>query len=100
MSIAIIPKFIALESKLNDIMAEEFVPGVQLLRSQKATLDADFVLQVADSRYQQLKAYRIPSEKVTELLDRIIQRGPDRAAEAQGLIRQLKDEVLQEAPPT
>lgn len=88
-------------------MAEEFVPGVQLLRSQKATLDADFVLQVADSRcllshhgYQQVKACRIPSEKVTELLDRIIQRGPDQVAEAQGLIRLLKDEVLQEAPPT
>lgn len=90
-------------------MAEEPVPAVQLLRSQKVKLieilsaDADFVLQHADSRcllssrsYQQVKACRIPSEKTTELLDHIIQRGPEAA---EGLIRLLKDEALQEAFP-
>lgn len=81
-------------------MAEEFVPDVQLLRTQKATLVADSRCLPSHHGYQLVKAYLIPIEKVTELLDRIIQRGPDQAAEAQGLIRLLKDEVLQEAPPT
>lgn len=91
------------------MMAEEPVSDVQLLRSLKAKLieilsaDADFVLQHADSRcllshhdYQKVKACRIPSEKATELLDHIIQRGPE---SAQGLIKLLKDEALQEAFP-
>lgn len=90
-------------------MAEEPVSDVQLLRIQKAKLieilsaDADFVLQHADSRfllsrhgYGQVKACRVPSEKMTELLDHIIQRGPEAA---QGLIRLLKDAAMQEAFP-
>lgn len=90
-------------------MAEEPVSAVQLLRSQKVKLidilsaDADFVLQHADSccllsrhGYQQVKACRIPSEKATELLDHVIERGPEAA---QGLIRLLKSEELQEAFP-
>lgn len=90
-------------------MAEEPVPVIQLLRSHKARLveimsgDADLVLQHADSRfllshrgYQQVKACRVPSEKVTELLDHIIQRGPEAA---HGLLQLLRDEVLQEAFP-
>uniref|UniRef100_A0A3B4UPM1 Zgc:174906 n=1 Tax=Seriola dumerili TaxID=41447 RepID=A0A3B4UPM1_SERDU len=90
-------------------MAEEPAAEIQLLRSQKAKLieilssDADFVLQHADSRcllslhgYQQVKACRIPSEKVTDLLDHIIQRGPEAA---RGLLELLKDEALQETFP-
>uniref|UniRef100_A0A3Q1JQW0 Death domain-containing protein n=1 Tax=Anabas testudineus TaxID=64144 RepID=A0A3Q1JQW0_ANATE len=82
---------------------------IQLLRSQKATLieilsgDADFVLQHADARsllslhgYQQVKACRIPSEKVTDLLDHIIQRGPEAA---KGLLELLKEKDLQETFP-
>lgn len=81
----------------------------QLLRSQKAKLieilsaDADFVLQHADSRsllsdhgYQQVKACRVPCEKVTDLLDHIIQKGPEAA---QGLLELLKDQALQETFP-
>ncbi|XP_040008310.1 uncharacterized protein zgc:174906 [Xiphias gladius] len=90
-------------------MAEETAAEIQLLRSQKAKLieilssDADFVLQHADSRcllslhgYQQVKACRNPSEKVTDLLDHIIQRGPEAA---QGLLELLKDQALQETFP-
>lgn len=90
-------------------MDEEPAGEIQLLRSQKAKLieilsaDADFVLQHADSRcllslsvYQQVKACRIPSEKVRDLLDNIIQRGPKAA---QGLLELLKDEALQETFP-
>lgn len=90
-------------------MAEEPVSAVQLLRSQKVKLieilsaDADFVLQHADSRcllsrhsYQQVKACRVPSEKATELLDHVIERGPETA---HGLIRLLRSEELQEAFP-
>uniref|UniRef100_A0A3B4WKM7 Zgc:174906 n=1 Tax=Seriola lalandi dorsalis TaxID=1841481 RepID=A0A3B4WKM7_SERLL len=90
-------------------MAEEPAAEIQLLRSQKAKLieilssDADFVLQHADSRcllslhgYQQVKACRIPSEKVTDLLDHIIQRGPEAA---RGLLELLKDQALQETFP-
>lgn len=90
-------------------MAEESAAEIQLLRSQKAKLieilssDADFVLQHADSRcllslhgYQQVKACRNPSEKVTDLLDHIIQRGPEAA---QGLLELLKDQALQETFP-
>ena len=90
-------------------MAEEPAAEVQLLRSQKAKLieilsaDADFVLQHADSRcllslhgYQQVKSCRIPSEKVTDLLDHILQRGPEAA---QGLLELLKDQALQETFP-
>nr|XP_057941795.1 uncharacterized protein LOC131137635 isoform X1 [Doryrhamphus excisus]XP_057941796.1 uncharacterized protein LOC131137635 isoform X1 [Doryrhamphus excisus]XP_057941797.1 uncharacterized protein LOC131137635 isoform X1 [Doryrhamphus excisus] len=81
----------------------------QFLRSQKVKLidilsaDADFVLQHADScsllsssGYDQVKACRIPSEKVTELLDHIIQRGP---VSAQGLLELLKEPPLQETFP-
>ncbi|XP_022043085.2 uncharacterized protein zgc:174906 [Acanthochromis polyacanthus] len=91
-------------------MAEEPAAEIQLLRSQKTKLieilsaDADFVLQHADSRcllslrgYQQVKSCRVPSEKVTDLLDHIIQRGPEAA---QGLLDLLKDQALQETFPT
>uniref|UniRef100_A0A3Q3LQ14 Zgc:174906 n=1 Tax=Mastacembelus armatus TaxID=205130 RepID=A0A3Q3LQ14_9TELE len=80
-----------------------------LLRTQKVALievlsaDADFVLQHADSRgllslhsYRQLKACRGPSEKVTDLIDLIIQTGPEAA---QGLLELLKDQALQETFP-
>ncbi|XP_041801245.1 uncharacterized protein zgc:174906 [Chelmon rostratus] len=90
-------------------MTEEPAAEIQLLRSQKAKLieilsaDADFVLQHADSRcllsphgYQQVKACRIPSEKVTDLLDHIIQRGPEAA---QGLLELLNNQALQETFP-
>ncbi|XP_029361405.1 uncharacterized protein LOC115045731 [Echeneis naucrates] len=90
-------------------MAEEPAAETQLLRSQKAKLieilssDADFVLQYADSRsllsthgYQRLKACHIPTEKVTDLLDHIIQRGPEAA---RGLLELLKDPALQETFP-
>ncbi|XP_031700968.1 uncharacterized protein LOC116382230 isoform X2 [Anarrhichthys ocellatus] len=86
-------------------MAEEPAAEIQLLRSQKVKLieilsaDADFVLQHADSRcllsahgYQQVKACRVPSEKVTDLLDHIIQRGPEAA---RGLLELLNDQDLQ-----
>ncbi|XP_035813602.2 uncharacterized protein zgc:174906 [Amphiprion ocellaris] len=90
-------------------MAEEPAAEIQLLRSQKTKLieilsaDADFVLQHADARrllslrgYQQVKSCRVPSEKVTDLLDHIIQRGPEAA---QGLLELLKDQALQETFP-
>ncbi|KAM7411869.1 hypothetical protein PAMA_021711 [Pampus argenteus] len=90
-------------------MAQEPAGVIQLLRSQKAKLieilsaDADFVLQHADSRYllspsgyQQVKACRIPSEKVRDLLDNIFQRGPEAA---EGLLELLKDQALQETFP-
>ncbi|XP_078111179.1 uncharacterized protein LOC144520928 [Sander vitreus] len=90
-------------------MAEEPAAEIQLLRSQKVKLidilsaDADFVLQHADSRcllsvhgYQQMKACRVPSEKVTDLLDHIIQRGPEAA---RGLLELLNDPALQETFP-
>lgn len=90
-------------------MAEEPAAEIQLLRSQKAKLidilsaDADFVLQHADSRcllsvpgYQQMKACRIPSEKVTDLLDHVIQRGPEAT---QGLLELLNEQALQETFP-
>lgn len=90
-------------------MTEESAPETKLLRSQKARLievlsgDADFVLQHADSRcllsahaYQQVKACRTAAEKVTDLLDHIIQRGPEAA---QGLLELLRDEALQETFP-
>lgn len=90
-------------------MAEEPTAEIQLLRSQKVKLieilsaDADFVLQHADARgllsrrgYQQVKSCRVPSDKVTDLLDLIIERGPK---EAQGLLELLKDQALQETFP-
>ncbi|XP_068454394.1 uncharacterized protein zgc:174906 [Clinocottus analis] len=90
-------------------MAEEPAAEIQLLRSLKVKLieilsaDADFVLQYADSRYllsahgyQQLKACRVPSEKVTDLLDHIIQRGPEAT---RGLLELLKNQALQETFP-
>uniref|UniRef100_A0A8C2Z963 Zgc:174906 n=1 Tax=Cyclopterus lumpus TaxID=8103 RepID=A0A8C2Z963_CYCLU len=82
---------------------------IQLLRSLKVKLieilsaDADFVLQHADSRclmsvpgYQKVKSCRVPSEKMTDLLDHIIQRGPEAA---RGLLELLKDQALQETFP-
>ncbi|XP_068198919.1 uncharacterized protein zgc:174906 [Antennarius striatus] len=90
-------------------MADEPEAVIQLLRSQKAKLidilrgDPDYVLQHADSRgllslhgYQQVKSCRIPSEKVTDLLDHVIQRGPEAA---QGLLELLSEPDLQEAFP-
>lgn len=90
-------------------MAVESDPNTRLLRTQKVLLidilsaDADFVLQHAHSRgllsshgYQQVKACRTQTGKVTDLLDHIIQRGP---GAAQGYLELLKDEALQEAFP-
>lgn len=90
-------------------MSQEPAAEIQLLRSHKVKLidilsaDANFVLQHADSRcllsrhgYQQVKACRVPSEKVTELLDHIMQRGP---AAVKGLLELLKEEALQETFP-
>nr|XP_020472675.1 uncharacterized protein LOC109969832 [Monopterus albus]XP_020472680.1 uncharacterized protein LOC109969832 [Monopterus albus] len=90
-------------------MADVPAAEIQLLQSQKATLieilsgNADFVLQHADARcllsrhdYQQVKACRNPSEKVRDLLDHIMQRGPEAA---QGLLEMLKGQALQETFP-
>ncbi|KAM6929368.1 uncharacterized protein PEZ65_008639 isoform 2-T3 [Lycodopsis pacificus] len=90
-------------------MAEEPAAEIQLLRSQKVKLieilraDADFVLQHADSRcllslydYERVKACRVPSEKVTDLLDHIIQRGPEAARD---LLELLNDKALQDTFP-
>ncbi|XP_008285148.1 FAS-associated death domain protein [Stegastes partitus] len=90
-------------------MAEEPAAEIQLLRRQKTKLieilsaDADFVLQHADAGcllslhgYQQVKSCRVPSKKVTELLDLIIQRGPDAA---RGLLQLLKGQAMQETFP-
>ncbi|XP_029012739.1 uncharacterized protein zgc:174906 [Betta splendens] len=90
-------------------MAEQPAAEIQLLRSLKAKLidilssDADYILQHADSRsllsphgYQHVKACRVPHEKVTELLDRIILRGTEAA---QLLLELLKDPDLQETFP-
>ncbi|XP_024148972.1 uncharacterized protein zgc:174906 isoform X2 [Oryzias melastigma] len=81
----------------------------QLIRRLKVKLieilsaDADLVLQHADSRsllsprgYQLVKSCRVPSEKVTELLDQIIQSGP---TAARGLLDVLKEQALQETFP-
>lgn len=83
--------------------------AIQQLRSQKVKLieilsaDPDFVLQHADScsllspsGYQQVKSCRIPSEKVRDLLDHVIHRGP---TVAQGLLDLLLDQALQNTFP-
>lgn len=90
-------------------MTEKSASDTRLLRTLKAQLidilgaDADFVLQHADSRsllsphgYQQVKACRTPTEKVTDLLDHIIQRGPEAA---RGFLDLLRDEDLQRTFP-
>uniref|UniRef100_A0A8C6P1J1 Zgc:174906 n=1 Tax=Nothobranchius furzeri TaxID=105023 RepID=A0A8C6P1J1_NOTFU len=90
-------------------MSEEPAAVIRLLRSQKPKLieilsaDADFVLQHADARallsphsYQQVKHCRTPGEKVTDLLDHIIQRSPE---SAQGLLDLLKEPDLQKTFP-
>lgn len=90
-------------------MGEEPAAQVQFLRRQKTKLieilsaDPDFVLQHADSvcllslsGYQKVKSCRIPSEKVTELLDHIIQRG---AEAVQSFLELLKKQDLQETFP-
>ncbi|XP_034446116.1 uncharacterized protein zgc:174906 isoform X2 [Hippoglossus hippoglossus] len=90
-------------------MVDEPAAEIQLLRSLKAKLidilssDADFVLQRAHSRgllsehgYQRVKACRVPGEKVTDLLDHILQRGPEAA---RGLLELLKEQDLQETFP-
>lgn len=59
LSLTIIPKFIAVELKLNDIMAEESVPDVQLLRSQKARL-IEILSADALSRRRQLTLPAVP----------------------------------------
>ncbi|XP_072305993.1 uncharacterized protein [Eucyclogobius newberryi] len=82
---------------------------LQLLRRRKAQLisilsgQADFVLQHADSRslitpqgYRQIKSCRIPDEKMRDLLDHIIERGPEAA---QGLLELLQSQELQETFP-
>ncbi|XP_029911829.1 uncharacterized protein LOC115362148 [Myripristis murdjan] len=88
-------------------MAEE--PARELLRSLKVKLinilsaDADFVLQHADSRslvsrqgYEQVKAARVSSEKVRDLLDHVIQR-EEKAA--RGFLELLKEKDLQDTFP-
>lgn len=90
-------------------MTEEPAAEIQLLRSQKARLievlraDPDFVLQHADSRcllssqgYQQIKSCRVPSDKVADLLDHVLQRGPEAA---RGLLELLKEQPMQETFP-
>lgn len=91
-------------------MADKPLLGeIQLLRCLKAKLisilsgQADFVLQHADSRslvtpqgYRQIKSCRIPDEKMRDLLDHIIERGPEAA---QGLLELLKNQELQETFP-
>lgn len=71
---------------------------IEILRA-----DPDFVLQHADSRsllsphgYQQVKSCSVPSEKVRDLLDHVIQRGPEAV---QGLLKMLKEKSLQETFP-
>lgn len=91
------------------VMTEESVQSTRLLRAHKSRLldilcaDADFVLQHADSRsllsphgYLRVKACRTPTEKVTDLLDHIIQRGPEAA---RAFVELLRDKALQEAFP-
>ncbi|KAM9342459.1 cysteine sulfinic acid decarboxylase-like [Pholidichthys leucotaenia] len=90
-------------------MAEESPAEIRLLRSLKAKLieilsaDADFVLQHAHSRsllsepgYQRVNACHIPSEKVKDLLDHVMQRGPEAA---ERFLELLKDRELQETFP-
>ncbi|KAM8862905.1 uncharacterized protein AB9W97_018032 isoform 1-T2 [Spinachia spinachia] len=90
-------------------MAGEPAAEIQLLRRLKAKLieilsaDPDFVLQHADSSallsnsgYQQVKSRTVPREKVTDLLDHIIQTGPKAA---QGLLQLLREPALQETFP-
>ncbi|CAN9516084.1 unnamed protein product [Ophioblennius macclurei] len=91
------------------LTSEEPAAEVQLLRRQKAKLieilraDADFVLQHADSRcllspqaYEQVKSCRVPTEKVTDLLDHVIRRGPEAA---RGFWELLKEQEMQETFP-
>ncbi|XP_061827835.1 uncharacterized protein [Nerophis lumbriciformis] len=81
----------------------------RFLRSQKVKLieilsaDADFVVQHADSRsllspagYEQVQSCRVSSEKVVQLLDHVIKRGP---VSARGLLELLKEPPLQETFP-
>lgn len=90
-------------------MSGKLSKHIAVLQSHKAKLidilssDADFVLQHADSHflvsrgaYKQIKACRNPTEKVRDLLDHVISRGPD--AEHR-LLELLKDEELQEQFP-
>lgn len=90
-------------------MTENSSSEIKLLRQLKPKLitilssQADFVLQHADSRnlvtpqgYRQIKTCRVPDEKVRDLLDHIIDRGPKAA---QGLLELLKDQELQETFP-
>lgn len=90
-------------------MAKQPAAEIKLLKSLKVKLieilssDADYILQHADSRsllsnsaYQHAKACRVPREKVTELLDHIILKGPEAAQE---LLELLKAPDLQETFP-
>ncbi|XP_014838186.1 PREDICTED: uncharacterized protein LOC106915234 isoform X1 [Poecilia mexicana] len=90
-------------------MAEDAADVVHLLKGQKATLieilraDADFVVQHAHSRYlvsdqgyEKIQSCRVPSEKVQELLDHVIWRGPEAA---QGMLDLLKEKEIQETFP-
>lgn len=90
-------------------MTEKSSSEIKLLRHLKPRLisilsgQADFVLQHADSRYlvtpqgyRQIKTCRVPDDKVRDLLDHIIDRGPEAA---QGLLELLKDQELQETFP-
>lgn len=91
------------------VMAEEAADVVQLLKRQKAKLikiisaEADFVLQSAhscgllsDQGYEQIKSCCVPSEKVRDLLDHVISRGPKAA---QGMLDLLKEKEMQETFP-
>uniref|UniRef100_A0A3Q2CX00 Zgc:174906 n=1 Tax=Cyprinodon variegatus TaxID=28743 RepID=A0A3Q2CX00_CYPVA len=90
-------------------MAEEAADVVQLLKRHKAKLikilssDADFVLQSAhscdlpsDQGYERIKSCRVPSEKVRDLLDHVILRGPKAA---RGMLDLLQEQDMQETFP-
>ncbi|XP_012722038.2 uncharacterized protein zgc:174906 isoform X1 [Fundulus heteroclitus] len=90
-------------------MAEDAADVVQLLKRQKAKLidilsaDADCILQAAHSRdlpsdrgYERIKYCRVPSEKVRDLLDHVIERGP---RSARGMLDLLKENEMQETFP-
>lgn len=90
-------------------MADKSLGAVQILRPLKPKLisilsgQADFVLQHADSRslvtrqaYRQIKSCHVPDMKIRDLLDHVIDRGPEAA---QGLLELLKNQELQETFP-
>ncbi|KAK7884276.1 hypothetical protein WMY93_027399 [Mugilogobius chulae] len=91
---------------MSDKTSDELLLLLRRIKAQLISIlsgQADFVLQHADSRsllspqgYRQIKSCRIPDEKMRDLLDHIIERGP-RAA--QGLLELLQGQELQETFP-